>query len=562
MYGFIRRRSHIFFSVVGFSALLLTFLFFPTQNPGKPSKPLHVHRHLELAKSTCQGTLYHDLCVSTLTSFPDLTSKSIPQIIAAAVNQTVRVVQQSASNCSGIRHNLLKLSVRQQRALDDCLQLFDDTVGQLEACISDLSPKNASKRFHDLQTLLSASITNQDTCLDGLSYDNHDHQVRNLIIARLERVKKMVSNSLAMLKKLPARNAAKPTPKTEEAFPEYGEMVNGFPSWMSEKDRRLLKTSVNVTKIDLVVARDGTGNYTTITEAVEAAPNNTKQTFVIHIKAGLYLEYVNVVRKKTNLMLIGDGIGKTIIKGNRNIVDGWTTFRSATVAVAGEGFIMRDITVENSAGPDKHQAVAFRSSADFSACYRCSFVGYQDTLYVHSLRQFYRDCDVYGTVDFVFGDASVVLQNCNLYSRKPNPNQKNIVTAQGREYPNQNTGISIQTCKIAAAADLIPVKSSYKTYLGRPWKQYSRTVIMYSYIDDAIDPAGWLEWAGDFALSTLYYGEYMNRGPGANTTNRVKWPGYRVINSSVEANQFTVEPFIQGREWLTLTSIPVIYGLG
>ena len=225
-------------------------------------------------------------------------------------------------------------------------------------------------------------------------------------------------------------------------------------------------------------------------------------------------------------------------------------------AVVGNGFIAKGITFENSAGPSKHQAVAFRSGSDLSAFYKCSFVAYQDTLYVHSLRQFYRECDIYGTVDFIFGNAAAVLQGCNLYAREPNPNQKNIFTAQGRQDPNQNTGISILNCKIAAAADLIPVKSSFKTYLGRPWKEYSRTVIMRSYIDDSVDPAGWLEWNGTFALSTLYYGEYLNRGPGSNTSARVTWPGYRVINSSTEASQFTVGAFIQGNEWLNSTDIP------
>ncbi|MBA0578926.1 hypothetical protein Gorai_021197, partial [Gossypium raimondii] len=229
--------------------------------------------------------------------------------------------------------------------------------------------------------------------------------------------------------------------------------------------------------------------------------------------------------------------------------------------VVGNGFIAKGITIENSAGPSKHQAVALRSGSDLSAFYKCSFVAYQDTLYVHSLRQFYRECDIYGTVDFIFGNAAAVFQACNLYARKPNPNQKNIFTAQGREDPNQNTGISILNSKIAAAADLIPLKSSFKTYLGRPWKEFSRTVIMRSYIDDSVDPAGWLEWNGTFALSTLYYGEYLNRGAGSNTSARVTWPGYRVINSSTEADQFTAGAFIQGNDWLNSTDIPFSLGL-
>lgn len=230
-------------------------------------------------------------------------------------------------------------------------------------------------------------------------------------------------------------------------------------------------------------------------------------------------------------------------------------------AAVGNGFIAKGITFENFAGPSKHQAVAFRSNSDFSAFYQCSFIGYQDTLYVHSLRQFYRECDVYGTVDFIFGNAAVVFQNCNLYARKPNSNQRNIFTAQGREDPNQNTGISILNCKVEAASDLIPVLPSFRTYLGRPWKLYSRTVFLKSFIGQLVEPVGWLEWSGTFALDTLYYGEYLNRGPGSNTTGRVTWPGYRVITNSTEASQFTVEAFIQGSEWLNSTEIPFFSGL-
>ncbi|KAL8547220.1 hypothetical protein ACS0TY_006800 [Phlomoides rotata] len=204
----------------------------------------------------------------------------------------------------------------------------------------------------------------------------------------------------------------------------------------------------------------------------------------------------------------------------------------------------------------KHQAVALRSGADFSAFYNCSFVAYQDTIYVHSLRQFYRECDVYGTVDFIFGNAAVVFQNSNLYARRPDPNQQNIFSAQGRDDQNQNTGISILNCKIAAAADLLPVLSQFRTYLGRPWKQYSRTVFMFSKMEEVVNPRGFLEWNGTFALDTLYYGEYMNRGPGSNTTARVKWLGYRVINNSAEASQFTVANFIQGNQWLPTTGVP------
>lgn len=126
-----------------------------------------------------------------------------------------------------------------------------------------------------------------------------------------------------------------------------------------------------------------------------------------------------------------------------------------------------NITFQNTAGASKHQAVALRSGADLSAFYTCSFEGYQDTLYTHSMRQFYRDCDIYGTIDFIFGNAAVVLQNCNIYARLPLVGQFNTITAQGRTDINQNTGTSLQNCSVSAASDLTSSNGTTKTYLGR-----------------------------------------------------------------------------------------------
>lgn len=224
--------------------------------------------------------------------------------------------------------------------------------------------------------------------------------------------------------------------------------------------------------------------------------------------------------------------------------------------MTGDGFIARGITFRNTAGPQNHQAVALRSGADLSVFYRCGFEGYQDTLYVHSQRQFYKECYIYGTVDFIFGNAAVVLQNCLIYARRPMDGQKIAITAQGRTDPNQNTGISIHNSRVMAAADLKPVLSSFKTYLGRPWKEYSRTVFLQCFLDTLVDPAGWLEWSGNFALNTLYYGEYRNFGPAASTGRRVNWRGYRVISSASEASRFTVANFIAGSSWLPSTGVP------
>lgn len=221
----------------------------------------------------------------------------------------------------------------------------------------------------------------------------------------------------------------------------------------------------------------------------------------------------------------------------------------------------RDITYRNTAGPQNHQAVALRSSSDFSVFYRYGFEGYQDTLYVHSLNQFYIECFVSGTVNFIFGNAAAVLQNCTIYVRRPMDHQKNTITAQGRKDLNQTSGISIHDSSVLAAPDLISVQGSFETFLGRPWKEFSRTVYLQCFIDSLIDPAGWLEWNGDFALNTLYYGEYGNVGPGSSTAGRVKWGGYRVITSPLEASQFDVGNFIAGGPWLPSNGVPFTSGL-
>lgn len=140
--------------------------------------------------------------------------------------------------------------------------------------------------------------------------------------------------------------------------------------------------------------------------------------------------------------------------------------------------------------------------------------------------------------------------------------QFNAITAQGRTDPNQNTGTTIHNCTIIAADDLASSNGTTQTYLGRPWKEYSRTVYMQTSMGSLVNAAGWMAWNGDFALSTLYYAEYNNTGPGSNTTNRVTWPGYRVINATdVAVGNFTVANFLLGDNWLPPTGVPYSGGL-
>ncbi|KAL3604005.1 hypothetical protein D5086_004864 [Populus alba] len=174
-------------------------------------------------------------------------------------------------------------------------------------------------------------------------------------------------------------------------------------------------------KADYVVAQDGSGTHKTINDALAALDktggDRRNQRVIVYVKAGVYNEKVVIKKNMEKLMFVGDGIDRTIVTGNRNAKrDGYATHETATFGVHADGFWARDMTFENTAGPDGRQAVALMVSSEQSVVYRCSFKGYQNTLYVRSKRQFYRDCHIYGTIDFIFGNAAVVLQNCDIFS--------------------------------------------------------------------------------------------------------------------------------------------------
>lgn len=221
-------------------------------------------------------------------------------------------------------------------------------------------------------------------------------------------------------------------------------------------------------------------------------------------------------------------------------------------AVQGSGFIAIDMGFRNTAGPDKGQAVALFSASDRSVFYRCLIDGYQDTLFAQSHRQFYRECDIYGTVDFIFGEAAVVIQNSKIYVKK-GISESNVITAQGKDLPESVSGTSIQNCTILPAENLYGVV----TFLGRPWKNYSTTIIMESDLGSFIHPQGWRAWqAGVPVPDTILYVEHNNRGPGADTTNRVRWKGVKVQNTEDYARNYTVRSFLDGGSWLPSTGVP------
>ncbi|CAK9154650.1 unnamed protein product [Ilex paraguariensis] len=531
-----------------FLSLLIIFSSLDVLSYGNVSK--HQNETLQtMIIQACNNVEDHSSCLLNLESrLADSGHRSPTSILRAALEATLNEARLAKEMVTTF--NSLSISPREQIAIEDCKELLDFSVSELAWSLGEMKEIRAgSKNVHlegNLKAWLSAALSNQDTCLEG--FEGTDRKVETFIKGSLTQVTQLIGNVLTLysqLHSLPFKPQRNSTIKSETES-----MV--FPKWITDGDKELLLSRPKGKHIDAVVALDGSGHYRSITSAIDEAPRYSNRRYIIYVKRGVYHENIDMKKQKTNVMLVGDGIGVTVVSGNRNFMQGWTTFRTATVAVSGKGFIARDMTFRNTAGPENHQAVALRVDSDQSAFFRCSMEGYQDTLYIHSLRQFYRECSISGTIDFIFGNGAAVLQNCKIFTREPLPLQKVTITAQGRKNPHQSTGFSIQNSYVYATRP---------TYLGRPWKEYSRTVFMNTYLSGQVQPRGWLEWYGDFALNSLWYGEYRNHGPGASLSGRVQWPGYHMIKDASVANFFTVGRFIDGRSWLPSTGVKFSDGL-
>ncbi|KMZ74956.1 pectin methylesterase, family CE8 [Zostera marina] len=437
----------------------------------------------------------------------------------------------------GFKKNLAKSDYQ---AWYGCENLYTNTVLQLNRTILF---RKAIDSPYDYQTWLSAALTNLDVCGSRIFTSDvmlPDVKFFNGSLTKYN-VSQLISNCLA-INEPNLITANQPTALLRE----------------KEYRGRILAT----VKPDIIVAKDGSGKYSTIGPAVRAGARRARvdgRRLVIYVKKGVYNENINIPSSMRDVTLIGDGKGKTIITGRNSVKDGYTLITSATLAVFGDGFVAMDLTIRNTYGLGS-QALALLLASDNSVIYRASLEGYQDTLCVFSQRQFYRECDIYGTVDFIFGNAAAVIQKCNIIARKPAKGGANVITAQGRTDPNQNTGIVIQFCNIISSPEFWPVHRTVSTYLGRPWKIYSRTVFLQNYFSSIVHLKGYLEFRGTLGLDTLYYAEFRNTGPSSLGRFRVKWPGYHVIVRPSLVKQFTVNSFIAGGVWITTTGVPFTGG--
>ncbi|XP_039145487.1 pectinesterase-like [Dioscorea cayenensis subsp. rotundata] len=507
--------------------------------------------------SPCKDTLYPSACESAVASIDGAhLKKTTEKVFDASLKMAVAGAHSARSMAYNFTVYHQKLAFGRPTAMDDCFELMDITLDLL----NDVTNSNKKASSNDIQTWLSAAITNQVTCQESLATHGAGLASKDTMNDRAQSLMEHVSNSLALYKSVKGKK------KSSTAGAGRKLLADGYPSWLSAADRRLLKASPEDIKADAVVAQDGTGTHTTINEALAflfqkystaSSGGGGGGRSVMYLKAGTYKGPIVIPTKQKNVMIMGDGKGKTVIIGSKSAGSGSSTYQSATVAAMGAGFIGKGLTIINNAGPEDHQAVALRVGADKSVITQCSIQAYQDTLYTHSNRQFYRDNDITGTVDFIFGNSAAVFQNCFIQPRRAGSGQKNSVTAQGRSDPNQNTGISIQSCTIKCSSDI----DGTPTYLGRPWHKYARVVVMESFLDGCINKDGWEPWSGSFAESTAYYAEYDNSGPGARPSDRVHWGGVHPSISSSEASKFTVSEFIVGDYWLPGTGVDYKAGL-
>ncbi|WP_224999003.1 pectinesterase family protein [Cesiribacter sp. SM1] len=270
---------------------------------------------------------------------------------------------------------------------------------------------------------------------------------------------------------------------------------------------------------DFVVAKDGSGNFTTVQEAIMAVPDFRKNPTTIFIKAGTYKEKLILPASKTGVRMVGEDVQMTIVtnddyaqKKNRFGEEMGTT-GSSGFFVFGDDFIAENITFENSAGP-VGQAVAVRVDGDKVIFNNCRFLGNQDTLYPHGKqsRQYYKNCYIEGTTDFIFGWSTAVFEGCEIFCKKGGSYITAASTEEGEPY-----GFVFLNCRITGNAP----DDSY--YLGRPWRPFAKTVFINTQLGDHIKPEGWHNWNKPDAETTSFYAEYGSKGPGAAPKKRVAW---------------------------------------
>ena len=271
-------------------------------------------------------------------------------------------------------------------------------------------------------------------------------------------------------------------------------------------------------KNQIVVAQDGSGAFKTIKEAISSVPDSNSSTLVIYIKNGVYKEKLDIAKSKTNIILLGQDVNQTIItyddyaskkdSSGKNI----GTFGSTSVYIYGDNITAENITFANSSGP-VGQAVALSVGGDKVFFKNCRFLGFQDTIYTfgNTNRQYFYKCYIEGAVDFIFGAATALFEECEIFCKRGG-----YITAASTP-EGQKYGYVFLNCKITGSA---PDKSFY---LGRPWRPNAKVVFIECDLPAMIKPEGWHNWGKESNEKTAFYAEYKNKGKGYLPEQRVKW---------------------------------------
>lgn len=274
------------------------------------------------------------------------------------------------------------------------------------------------------------------------------------------------------------------------------------------------------TQPDKVVAKDGSGDYTTVQSAIDAAPTGLKQQYVILIKKGVYKELIDIAKGKDYITLIGEDAQTTILtfdnsarKLDQNGKE-YGTSKSASTFIKGDHFKALHLTFENSSGVAAGQALAINITGNWSAFKDCRFLGHQDTFFANNgTVQYLKDCYLSGTVDFIFGGSTAVFDHCKIHS-VGNGYLTAASTPQGQPY-----GYVFLNCTVTA--DQLLKKES--VYLGRPWRPYAKVVFIHTKMDGHIKLEGWHNWGKKENETTAYYAEFGSKGAGFEPGKRVEW---------------------------------------
>ncbi|WP_324757124.1 pectinesterase family protein [Sphingobacterium thalpophilum] len=292
---------------------------------------------------------------------------------------------------------------------------------------------------------------------------------------------------------------------------------------------------------DIIVAKDESGDYTSVQEAIDAVPTNRTQPIYIYIKSGIYKEVVEIPQNKPFIHLIGEDKETTILtfdnhSGKPKPGGGsYGTADSRSVYIKGDQFIGERLTFENSAGMDAGQAVALYVDAARSAFKDCKMLGYQDTWYGHNgTKSLLENCYIEGSVDFIFGGSTTLFSKCQVHSNRTG----GYITAASTP-AEQQYGYVFVDCKLTAANNISEV------WLGRPWRPYAKVVFLTSEMGKHIRALGWHNWGNAENEKTAYYAEYKSSGEGAHIYSRVSW-SHQLTDA--EAERYTKEKVLDGWE--------------